>query len=101
MRILWTLLKVIVGLAIAIPVGIVVLALTVGVVGAVLGLAIAALKIAAVGFVGYGLYRLARRVFAPSPTITAPPIHELPPVDRYYEAAVRELDAELGRPSRF
>ena len=100
MRILWTLLKVIVGLAIAIPVGIVVLALTVGVVGAVLGLAIVALKIAAVGFVGYGLYRLVRRVFAPSPTITAPPIHELPPVDRYHEAAVRELDAELGRPSR-
>ena len=38
MRILWTLLKVIVGLAIAIPLGIVALGLTIGVVGVVLGL---------------------------------------------------------------
>jgi hypothetical protein len=100
MRILWTLLKVIVGLAIAIPVGILVLGLTFGVVGALLGLAIVALKIAVIGFVGYGLYRLARFVFDPSPRKTTPPIRELPLVDPYYEAAVRELDAELGRPSR-
>ena len=100
MRILWTLFKVIVGLAIAIPVGILVLGLTFGVVGALLGLAIVALKIAVIGFVGYGLYRLARLVFDPAPRKTASSIRELPLVDPYYEAAVRELDAELGRPSR-
>ncbi|CAN5854595.1 hypothetical protein BH11GEM2_BH11GEM2_39710 [soil metagenome] len=98
MRILWTLLKVIVGLAIAIPLGIVALGLTIGVVGVVLGLAILALKLAFVGFVGYGLYRLARYFLAPTPA----PIRSvgaLPMPDPYYEAAMRELDREVGRSS--
>jgi hypothetical protein len=100
MRVFWTLLKIIIGLAIAIPIGIVVLALTFGVVGALLGLAMLALKLAFIGFVGYGLYRLARVAFAPSPRKTAEPIRELRPVDPYYEAAVRELDSELRGPAR-
>ena len=52
------------------------------------------------GFIGYGLYRVARLVFASSPRTMVEPIRELPPVDPYYEAAVRELDSELGRPAR-
>ena len=94
MRILWTLFKVILGLAIAIPVGIVVLALTVGVLGTLLAFAIMALRLAVVGFVGYGIYRVAKHLFF-SP---APPrvIRDLPPADPYYNAAMRELDAELG-----
>ncbi|HEY4302942.1 MAG TPA: hypothetical protein VGM82_00635 [Gemmatimonadaceae bacterium] len=95
MRILWTLLKVIVGLAIAIPVGIIILALTAGVLGTLLAFAIMALRLAIVGFVGYGIYRLAKHLFFSSPA-PAPRIRDLPPVDPYYNAAMRELDAELG-----
>ena len=94
MRILWTLLKVIVTLAVAIPLGLLTLALTVGVVGTLLGLAIVALKLACIAVAGYGLYRVARHVFAPAPKPTR--VRELPPVDPYYTAAMRELDSELG-----
>ena len=96
MRVLWTLLKVIVGLAVAIPVGIFVLSLTVGVVGALLGLAIMALRLACIGFVGYGLYRLGRHLFGASPKPVVSQRASLPPVDPYYQAAMRELDTELG-----
>ena len=46
MRIIWTLLKVIIGLAIAIPLAIFVFAATIGILGAMVGLAIVALKFA-------------------------------------------------------
>jgi len=94
MRILWTLLKVIVTLAVAIPLGLLTLALTVGVVGTLLGLAIVALKLACIAAAAYGLYRVARHVFAPAPKPAR--VRELPPVDPYYTAAMRELDSELG-----
>jgi len=100
MRILWTLLKVIVGLAIAIPLGILAVALTLGLVGTVIGLAILALKLAVVGFIGYGAYRLLRSIFGSTPRVAAPMIHELPASDPYYNAAMRELDTELGIKSR-
>jgi hypothetical protein len=100
MRVLWTLFKIIIGLAIAIPVGILVLTLTVGVVGTLLGLAVAALRLAIFGFVGYGLYRVARRLLRPAPRPVAT-VRDLPAADPYYEAAMRELDTELGvRPTR-
>lgn len=102
MRILWTLLKIIVALAIAIPLGILALGVTLGIVGVAIGLAVLALKIACVAFVGYGAYRLARHLFWPAPK--PQPAPALPDAarstDHYYEAAMRELDAELGPPSR-
>jgi hypothetical protein len=100
MRILVTLVKVILGLAIAIPAAILALALTAGVVGAFVGLAILVLKLACVGLVGYGLFRVVRFVFAPAAKVAQRPLYELPARDPYYDAAVRELDAELGGPSR-
>lgn len=101
MRILWTLLKVIIGLAVAIPLGIVALVFALGILGSLLGLAILALKLAFVGFVGYGLFRAARYFLAPRPKPTAAPVRELPPPDPYYQAAMRELDKEMGHtPSR-
>jgi hypothetical protein len=100
MRILWTLLKVIVGLAIAIPVGFLVLALAAGVFGALIGLALVAVKLACLGLAVYGLYRLGRHVLAPAPKPSAPVPQELPASDPYYEAAMRELNSELGRPTR-
>ena len=98
MRILWTLLKVIIGLAIAIPVAFLALALTAGLVGTLIALAVIALKLAIVGGIAYGLFRLARAIFGSSPKAPPPPIRELssPAPDPYYDAAVRELDAELG-----
>lgn len=97
MRVLWTLLKVIIGLAVSIPVAFLALALTAGLVGTVFALVIIAVKLAIVGAIGYGLFRLARAVFAPSPKRPAP-ARELdsPAPDPYYSAAMRELDAELG-----
>ena len=98
MRVLWTLLKVSIGLAIAIPVAFLALALTVGLVGTFIALAVIALKLAIIGAIGYGLFRLARAVLAPSRNVPPAPIRELsaPAPDPYYEAAMRELDAELG-----
>jgi hypothetical protein len=99
MRVLWMLIKIILGLAIALPLGVFALALTLGLLGTLVGVAFLVLKLACVGLVGYGLYRVARLGFAPSHK-TPPPVRELPPVDRYYEDAMRELDSELGPPVR-
>jgi hypothetical protein len=100
MRILWTLLKIIVGLAIAIPLGILALALTLGVLGTLLGLAVIALKLACVALVGYGAFRVLRRVLGHSSGSRTPLARELPAPDPYYRAAMRELDAELGHSVR-
>jgi len=98
MRVLWTLLKVIIGLAITIPIALLALALTAGLVGTFVALVVIALKLAIVGAIGYGVFRLARALLAPSPSVPSAPIRDLsaPASDRYYEAAMRELDAELG-----
>jgi hypothetical protein len=98
MRVLWTLLKVTIGLAIALPVAFMALALAAGLVGTLVVLAVIALKLAIVGAIGYGLFRLARAVIAPPRNVPPAPIRELstPVRDPYYEAAMRELDAELG-----
>ena len=95
MRILWTFLKVIIGLAVAIPLGILALALTAGFVGTLFALTILAVKLACIGLVGYGVIRIARAVFAPSAKSTLPPLREIPRADPYYDAAMRELDTEL------
>ena len=96
MRILWTLFKVILGLAIAIPLGILALALTAGLVGTLVVLALLVLKVACLALVGYGAYRLGRLLFAPARKGSAT-LPELSAPDPYYQAAVRELDAELAR----
>jgi hypothetical protein len=100
MRILWTLAKVIIGLAIVIPLGVIALGMTVGFVGGLLGLAVLALRLACVGFVGYGLFRAARFFFAPAPKPKFQPVRELNMPDPYYEAAMRELDADMGHSPR-
>ena len=100
MRILWTLLKVALGLMVAVPLAIIALGLTIGVLGAVFALAVIALKLACVGLVAYGAFRLARRMFGSNakPVTVVRELAE--PRDRYYEAAMRELDVELGPTSR-
>ena len=96
MRTLLKLVKVIVGLAIAIPVVFVVVAVALGTLGAVLGLVKLAVKVLCVGLVGYGLFRLGRYFFAPAPTPEVRQLRNLPLPDPYYSAAMRELDVHLG-----
>jgi membrane protein YdbS with pleckstrin-like domain len=99
MRIIWTLLKVIIGLAIAIPLAIVVFATTLGVLGALIGLAFFALKIAILALVVVGAFKLVSRLFGSKPAPMAP-ARSLPPADPHYEAAMRELEFELGERPR-
>jgi hypothetical protein len=97
MKLLWTLLKVVVLACIAIPLAIIVLSVSLGILGAVVGLAFFALRIALIGLLVYGAVRLGMALFgrrsAPKPARPA----ALPstPVDPYYEAAKRELDLEI------
>ena len=97
MRSLWTLLKVVVGLAVAIPLAILVLAMGLGILGALVGLAVLALKLAVFALVGIGLFRLASHLCGARPTSRPAPraVEVLPPPDPHYEAAMRELDREL------
>lgn len=97
MRLLWTLLKVVIALCLVIPISIIVLATVLGVFGALLGLAFLALRVAVVGLIAYGVFRLATALFRGSGTRSQPAeVKPLPLVDPYYEAAKRELDRELG-----
>jgi hypothetical protein len=97
MRIMWTLFKIIIVLAITIPVALFALALAAGILGTVVGLALTALRIACIALVGYGVYRIARFLFAPTSASAKPVVSELPAADPYYVAAMRELDSELRR----
>jgi hypothetical protein len=101
MKVLWTLLKIVIGLVLVIPISIIVLATALGILGALVGIAILALKLAVFGLVGWGAFRLIRRlVGGPSRAERRNTITELPPVDPHYEAAMRDLDRELGEVSR-
>lgn len=103
MKVLWTLLKVVIALLVVVPVSIIVLATALGILGALVGLAVLALKLAVFGLIGYAAFRLIGRLFCgPSRARRKSPVAELPlsPVDPHYEAAMRELDRELGHVAR-
>ena len=98
MRILWTLAKVVIGLAIAIPVALIaliVLGAAIGVLGAMVGLAVLALKLAVILLVAVGCVRLVRRLFR-GPAPARPVAGALPAADPYYRAAMQELDLEFS-----
>jgi|SRR5579884_1494144 len=97
MRIFWTLFKIILGLAILIPAGLLVMAMTLGILGAVVGLAMVVLRLACIALVAYGVFRVARFFLAPRRAPVTSKTPQLPSVDPYYAAAMRELDAELKR----
>lgn len=102
MKPLWTILKVVLALALAIPIGIVILGTALGLFGALIGLAFLALRLAVIALIAYGAFRLFTLLFR-SPTAPQPAtneIRELPKVDRYYESAMRELDRDLGEVRR-
>ena len=99
MRILWTFAKIVIGLALLVPLGIVVAATAFGILAALIGLAVFVLKLAVFGLVGYALFKVVRHLFGPSQP-AHPVLRELPPVDKHYEVAMRELDLELGHSPR-
>jgi hypothetical protein len=101
MRVLWTLLKVVIAVVVAIPLSIIVLATALGILGALVGVAILALKLVVFGLIGWAAFRLiARLLRGPSSDRRSSAPAELPPVDPHYEAAMRELDRELGPVAR-
>lgn len=101
MRVLWTFLKVVIALALAIPLCIIVLATALGILGALVGIAILALKVAVIALVGYGAFRLITRLVGGPAKVNRPSaVRDLPPVDPYYQAAMRDLDRDLGETSR-
>ena len=101
MKVVWTLLKIVIALALAIPISIIVLATALGILGALVGVAFLALKLAVVALVGWGVFRLITRFLGgPAKSERRNPVKDLPPVDPHYEAAMRELDRELGEAPR-
>ena len=96
MKVLWTLLKVVLALALVIPVGIIVLATALGLLGALFGIAVFTLRIAVVGLIVYGLYKLVSALMRdPAPPVRPKEIASAPR-DPYYDAAMRELDRDIG-----
>ncbi len=101
MRVLWTFLKVVIALCVAIPLSILVLAMALGILGALVGIAILALKVAVIALIGYGAFRLiSRLVGGPARVDQRKQVRDLPPADPYYQAAMRELDRDLGDTAR-
>jgi len=101
MRLLWTFAKLVIALVVIVPVSIIVLALTLGLFGALVGLAFVALKLAFAGLLIWFLGRLAFRLVSGPRHVAQPEAPTvLPPPDPHYEAAMRELDRELGGTAR-
>jgi hypothetical protein len=99
MRVLWTIVKVALVCALVIPLSIIVLATALGILGALFGIAMFVLRIALIGLIAWGAFSLLGRLFRGPKPAPLPEIKSLPPRDPHYEAAMRELDRELG-PSR-
>lgn len=94
MKVLWTLLKVAVVLVIAVPVSLIL-------VGVVVGLAAVVLRLAVLGLLAYGAFKLAARLLrGPKPSRPVREVPALEPADPYYTAAMRELDHDLGESTR-
>ena len=94
MKILWTLFKVALGLVLLIPVSLIML----GLFGTVLGLAVMLLRLAVLGLLVYGAFKLVARLFRGPAKGTPVDVKEAPrlsSVDPYYRAAMHELDQEL------
>ena len=92
MKLLWTLVKVAVALVLVIPVSLLML----GVFGTVLGLAVMLLRLALIGLLAYGAFKLAARLLrGPAPSVEPKETPRLTAADPYYQAAMRELDVEL------
>lgn len=92
MKVLWTIAKVALGMIILIPLSLIML----GIFGTVLGLAVALLRLALLGLLAYGAFKLVARLVRGSAKQVEPKrTPSLNAADPYYDAAMRELDQEL------
>ena len=99
MRLLWTLFKIVLVLVLLVPLSILVLATTLGILGALVGLAVFALRIAFAGLLVYGAVKFIGwliRDKTPASVEAPKQIADMPRVDPYYESALRELDRDVG-----
>jgi hypothetical protein len=96
MKMLWTFVKVVLVLCLAIPVSFFVLTTAIGILGALVGLAALAIRLAIVGVVVWGAYRLIKALVGGRSETTRPREIAMPRVDPYYEAAVKEVDRDIG-----
>jgi hypothetical protein len=93
MKVLGTLLKVVGSLVLLIPVCL----LALGIFGTVLGLAFMLVRLAVIGLMAYGAFKLiARLTRGRAPDVERSRTRQLAPVDPYYQAALRELDRDLA-----
>jgi hypothetical protein len=98
MRLLWTLTKLFIALAIVLPLAIIALSTALGVLGALAGLAFFALRVGIGLLLLYGLIKLTIALVGGNSAPKRAPVRDLPPpapVDPYVEAARRELDREI------
>jgi hypothetical protein len=96
-KVLWTLVKIALALALVIPVCIIVLATALGLLGALFGIAVFTLRIAVVALIAYGAFKLFGALFGGRSTAARPKEIAAPaPRDPYYDAAMRELDRDVG-----
>ena len=97
MKVLWTLVKVAIALVLVIPVSLLLL----GVIGTVLGLSIMLLRIALIGLLVYGAFKLVARLMrGPAPRVEPRETPRVASGDPYYQAAMRELDMDLPEARR-
>lgn len=97
MKVLWTLFKIVLALVLLVPLSILVLATSLGILGALVGLAVFSLRVALLGFVVYGAVKLIGWLFRDRSPAPAPrQIADVPRMDPYYESAMRELDRDVG-----
>src|SRR5689334_25302409 len=101
MRLLWKIIKVGIVLAIGLPIAFILLATSLGILGALMGLAFLVLRVAIICAVLWLIIRFAISLFTgksdSSKTVyKAEALKPPPPVDPHYEAALRELDKEFS-----
>lgn len=96
MKVLWTLLKVVLALALILPVSIIVLTTAVGILGALFGLAVVMLRFAVAGLIVWGAFRLFMHLVRGPAQPARPQEIAAGPRDPYYDAALRELDRDIG-----
>lgn len=93
MKALWTLVKIVIALAIFVPVSLIIL-------GTVVGLAALAFRLAIMALLAYGAFTLVARLLRGSKPSKPREIPSLKSVDPYYSEAMRELDRDLGETVR-
>lgn len=93
MNVLWKVVKVALALVLLIPLSL----LALGLFGTILGLSIALLRLAVLGLLAYGAFRLAARLVRRPKRVEPRKAPSLNAADPFYDAAIKELDRDLAR----